>query len=48
MGKSLVLNFEVLKTFDISVEEFLFLYNIYTDTIINIDRIDLINYKNNN
>jgi hypothetical protein len=42
MKRSLVLNFEVLRTFNISVEEFLFLYNISEEkTDVNILNVDL-------
>jgi len=41
MGKSLVLNFDILKAFNISVEEFLFLYSISEKSIINTNNIDL-------
>ena len=41
MGRSLVLNFDILKTFNISVEEFLFLYNISENLEISTNNIDL-------
>ena len=38
MNKSLIIDFELLNNLDISVNEFLYLYNIYTDfNIINLD-----------
>ena len=48
MRKSLVLNFDILKNFNITVEEFLFLYNISQNkeiSIINVDINELQNKK---